>query len=51
MPVYLKGGLKDVLLYRATMTLTVLGMSAFAYDLMSQTLLLLLKLIFFFKFL
>ena len=28
MPIHLKGGLKDALLYRATMTLTVFGMSA-----------------------
>ncbi len=28
MPIHLKGGSKDAVLYRATMTLTVFGMSA-----------------------
>ncbi|KAM7376531.1 hypothetical protein PAMP_006258 [Pampus punctatissimus] len=35
MPIHLKGGLKDILLYRATMTLTVFGFGFVVYELCS----------------
>ncbi|KAM6969680.1 cytochrome c oxidase subunit 7A2a [Tautogolabrus adspersus] len=35
MPIHLKGGTKDALLYRATMTLTVFGSGYVVYELFS----------------
>ncbi|XP_067471368.1 cytochrome c oxidase subunit 7A2, mitochondrial-like [Thunnus thynnus] len=35
MPIHLKGGTKDVLLYRATMSLTVFGAGFVVYELFS----------------
>ncbi|XP_047467031.1 cytochrome c oxidase subunit 7A2, mitochondrial-like [Mugil cephalus] len=35
MPVHLKGGSKDAVLYRATMTLTVFGIGFVVYELLS----------------
>uniref|UniRef100_A0A8C5GNF1 Cytochrome c oxidase subunit 7A2, mitochondrial n=1 Tax=Gouania willdenowi TaxID=441366 RepID=A0A8C5GNF1_GOUWI len=35
MPIHLKGGSKDALLYRATMTLTVFGIGYVVYELLT----------------
>ncbi|XP_071774292.1 cytochrome c oxidase subunit 7A2, mitochondrial-like [Centroberyx gerrardi] len=35
MPIHLKGGSKDALLYRATMTLTIFGSGYVVYELLS----------------